>query len=207
VLTACPGHETPGSADDPVELPRIGDRARVDRATGEPLLRRTAEQIISAQLDATVLDWRHQVIGPDDVDDYVGGTYVVTFPSGELAETSPGHLAFSGHGLEGFDTKTPVTFVDQPSVSRGEMPGPFGGGVRLLYGKLDGTLDLDPDVARELLEDLGHEPLITQFLIQVLGEAEVDGVTVTDCRLLGVRVLARSRGEVLLEGVPATKLR
>jgi hypothetical protein len=178
-------HETPGSADDPSREPRI----------------------ISAQIRAARLDWQHQVIGPDDVDDQGLGTYVVTFASGDLAETTPGHLLFSGHGLEGFDTKTPVTFVDHPSVTRGEMPGPFGGSVTLHYGAIDGTLDLDADVARELLEDVAREPLTTQFLIQVLGETEVDGVTITDCRLLGVRVLAASRGEVLLEGVPVAKLR
>ncbi len=207
LFTACEGHETPGSADDPAPAPHIGDRPRVDRATGEPLLARTAEQIVSAQITAAVLDWRHQVIGPDDVDDQGLGVYVVTFPSGALLEESPGHLVFSGHGLEGLDTETPVSFVDSPNVTRGEMPGPFGGSVRLYYGTLDGTLDLAPAVAAELVKDTQREPLTTQLLIRVLGASSAGDVDVTACELLGVRVLATSRGEILLEGRPATKLR
>lgn len=184
LLTACHGHETPGSADPPVP------------------------QIVTDQLRPARLSWSHTVIGPDDVDDQApGGVYVVTFPSGLLYEDTPGHLRFTGHGLEGFDTKTPVSFTTTADVTRGEMPGPFGGSVRLHYSELEGTLDLPPDDAKALLADLEREPLTTQFLIRVLGANGAGDVTVTDCELLGVRVLSERRGEVLLQGVPAVPLR
>ncbi len=197
LLTACHGHETPGSAD---EVAHVGDRVRGPH--------RTAEQIVSAQIRAAVLDWTHQVIGPDDVDDVGAGTYVVTFESGQLVPGAPGELRFLGHGLEGLDTKVLVSFSDHVDVTEthGEMPGPFGGShrVELHYSVLDGDLVLEPAIAAALVEDLDRAPLITQFLIRTPGSS---GGSMIECDLLGVRVLAPSRDEVLLEGVPARPLR
>ncbi len=202
------GSTPPTAADAPPPLPAA--------------FRVAAIQLVSDAIVPATFDWELTVVKRMELEDAIEdgaqavaatrarlGRFVVSFKHGgwDPYDAGRGRLTFRAHGLEGMDLDPPVSFVADPPVMVGSLPGPVGGSVRLLVSDLLVSAAVDAAGAAALVATEDSDPLITQYLMELGEVGEVDDATVVHATLHGLRLVRLGAREVLLEGKPAKPLR
>ncbi len=213
VLAGCPKESPRGAASPP---PGHDGRS----VAAPPALRAAPISFTSADLAPASLDWDRPVVSRmqlegaiEDGDEALAsaraglGTFVVAFKHGRFDpyDAATGVLTFQAHGLEGMDLDPPVSFLAEPWITVGSLPG--GGSVTLRVSDLPLTMRLDAAAAAAFVAADDDDPLITQYLMELGESATYDSATYVNATLHGVRVLRQKAGLVYLEGRPARTLR
>lgn len=211
----------PGAGDAPAAVPPDAPPPPPVDAPPPPPFTPAAARIQTPELHDATFDWNRRVLTPDELERELGrgdaedvaaararlGTFVLSLRDSYLDpwDRKTGAVAYRGPGLRGLDLDPPVSFTDQPSVTRGEMP--LGGHVSFDTGYLHGTIAVTAEAAAALRAGESDDPMITQYLLELRDSGRVEDVTIVHATLLGVRVVRLGAREQYLEGKPAAPLR